>query len=732
MRRWFGLTISLAVVLICGRAHAIDVPGTGDDAGKTVVYRDTWGVPHIYAPTMEAALYAQGWAQAEDRPAELLKNLKRALGEWASIDGPRFLSYDMVARVWDHYGVAQRNADKIDPVVRKHIQAYARGMRDYYAAHPEDVPDWWDKGDVNEYQLIAFGRLFLYAWSIEQAFADLGRIGIEPGAGQYHHGSNEWAVAPQRSAEGAAILLIDPHLSWWGMSRFWEFRVHAGDWNGSGFTLPGSPYIGLGHTDHLAWAMTTGGPDTADVYELTLNADNPSQYLYDGKWRQMTKREFTIAVKGGNPVPFTIWDSHYGPVIAMKDGKAYAARTAYADSVQVSEAWLKLNMGQDYTGAVDAMATLQLFPQNVMVADTAGNIYYERTGKIPKRPKGFDWSRPVNGSTSATEWQCFHPSSDHVHLLNPETGYMQNCNIPPDVMIPNSPLTQDKYPPYLYSDMGYGEGRGRGGWTGQRGARAVELLAGDDAVTWDEALAYAEDTKAYGVEQWQAVLQQANDAAGDEFSGEPLYRPGIEALLAWDGFMNPDSAGALKYYYWRMQLLGMAGPATVGEITRKVEFLLGPLGYAYEPEPLTQDELHALAAAVSPAMVRLQQDYGSLDAVWGDKFRVGRGDKSWPVGGGSLRDIGMRALRSVGYGNEREDKTRWGNDGQTSTQVVIMTSPPQSWTAVPIGQSDRPDSPHYRDQAERLFSEGRLKPTWWQPEDLVGHVESRTVLEHAP
>ena len=94
--------------------------------------------------------------------------------------------------------------------------------------------------------------------------------------------------------------------------------------------------------------------------------------------------------------------------------------------------------------------------------------------------------------------------------------------------------------------------------------------------------------------------------------------------------------------------------------------------------------------------------------------------------------MGMSTLRSVGYGEERPDHTRWGESGQTSTQIVVMSKPVRSWTYVPIGQSDRPDSPHYRDQAEKAFGQRRLKPTWWQPEELANHIESRTVLERAP
>ena len=129
-------------------------------------------------------------------------------------------------------------------------------------------------------------------------------------------------------------------------------------------------------------------------------------------------------------------------------------------------------------------------------------------------------------------------------------------------------------------------------------------------------------------------------------------------------------------------------------------------------------------------MAKLKADHGSLNAIYGDTFRVGREDVSWPLGGGGGR--GLTTLRNVGFGPERNDHTRWGSSGQTSTQVIVLSKPIRSWTYVPIGQSDRPDSSHYRDQAERLFSLRQLKPTWWLPKDLAKHIESRTVLAKAP
>lgn len=707
------------LVFVISMAGGANLPGTGADAGRTVIYRDTWGVPHIYAPTVEAGMYAVGWAQAEDRPQELLKNFLRAMGRSASFDGPGALETDQISLLWDHYGVSKRHFARNRPEVQAQIRAFVRGINDFYARHPQDLPRWWGKRKVDEHMAVAFGRFFLYGWSIGQAMGDLRAGGVRPGYDEPSRGSNQWAVSPQRSATGAAILCIDPHLSWWGPSRFWEFRIHAGALRGSGFTLPGCPSIGLGHNERVAWAMTTGGPDTADVYELTLSSDDPANYLYNGQWRNLTQRKVTVTVKGAGDREITLWASHHGPIVAMRQGKAYAARMSYAETVRICEVWHEFHLARDYRGIMAGLNLRQLFPQNVMVADSSGNIYYQRTGRVPKRPSGYDWSRPVDGSTSATEWQGLHPASDHVQLLNPEQGYMQNCNIPPDVMLVKSPLTPDKTLAYLFGSSG--------GYTNQRGARAVELLEADNSVTATEAQVYALDVRPYGVERWLEVLKQAHARLGDMYDDDPDYLAGIKDLLTWNGELRHDSKGALKYYYWRKQLIQEHGRDTVNEVARRIDYHLAALGKTMPALDLAPEELEAAAYCLAKAMAQLKADHGSLAATYGDTFRVGRDSRSWPLGGGG--GDGLTTLRNIGYGREHPDHTRWGNRGQTSTQVILLSQPIQSWTCPPIGQSDRPGSPHYTDQAEKIFSPRKLKPTWWLPEDLAQHVESRQVLD---
>ncbi len=341
---------------------------------------------------------------------------------------------------------------------------------------------------------------------------------------------------------------------------------------------------------------------------------------------------------------------------------------------------------------------------------------------------GYDWSVPVDGSTSDTEWQGIHPASDLLQVLNPPQGYMQNCNIPPDAMIPGGLFSLANTKPYIFASKNYGSSRN--GWTNQRGARAVQLLQADDSVTIEEALAYAVDVHVYGVERWLDVLRKAHESFGADQNGNEGYAAGIADVLAWSGDLLADSTGALKYYYWRQQIVDDHGSAAVNEAAQGIDqWYRIVTGEAETSAELDYAQSQSAVASFATAMKRLRDEMGSLDATYGDKFRVGRGGASWPVGGGGGFDT--RTLRSMGYASENDDYTKWGRSGQTSTQIVVMTKPIQSWWYLPVGQSDREDSPHYRDLAEKAFSKRQLQPTWWMPEDLVDHIESRTVLKGA-
>jgi acyl-homoserine lactone acylase PvdQ len=296
-------------------------------------------------------------------------------------------------------------------------------------------------------------------------------------------------------------------------------------------------------------------------------------------------------------------------------------------------------------------------------------------------------------------------------------------------MMPGSPFQLGATKDYIFGSREYGE---LAGWTNQRGARAVELLAADDSVTVEEAMAYINDLEPFGAGRWIEALSAADAASGAEHAEQPGYRAGLESLVRWDRRLAADSHGALVYDFWRSQIVEESGEslAALRELSARIDDWYAVVSdRAPAPLAVTPDDQKLLTATFARAMARLVAEHAE-GAVYGDRRRVGRGERSWPLGGGGGDQLlGLTTLRNIGYGAPRDDQTRWGVRGQTSTQIVVLTDPPQSWSYLPWGESDRPTSPHYADQAEKLFSPGVLKPSWWRPEDLAGHIESRTVLD---
>ncbi|MBD3647054.1 MAG: penicillin acylase family protein, partial [Pseudomonadales bacterium] len=208
-------------------------------------------------------------------------------------------------------------------------------------------------------------------------------------------------------------------------------------------------------------------------------------------------------------------------------------------------------------------------------------------------------------------------------------------------------------------------------------------------------------------------------------------RAAADQVLNWNGELRRDSDPALKYAYFRMALAESLGEDAHRALRDKIDqWYLIVENRTPPPVELSAADQQAIAAAFVKGLDDITGHFGSLDTPYGQVFRVGRDDDSWPVGGGGGDQYGLTTLRTMGYGPPRDDHTRWGTHGQTSTQIIELSTPIKSWIYIPVGQSDRPDSPHYNDQAEKLFSPREMKPSWWRPEDLAGNIESRSEYQY--
>ena len=658
------------------------------------ILRDEYGVPHIFAQDAAGAAFGSGYAQAEDRLEEMLKNYRRAEGTMAEAFGAEFFRDDWRQRVWRHRLVAEQHYKELRPRSREIIEAFQAGVRQYMQEHPGQVPAWAPK--LEPWQLVALGRYIIWGWPEGEAAGKLLHAGIQPDPIAYH-GSNEMLLAPSRTAMHAPIAVVDPHLSWYGAFRFYEMRLYGGDLAFSGACILGLPFPVLGHSRYASIAMTTGGPDTSDVYEEEVK---DGKYKFRDEWRPLETRREKIGVKVGDKIDWKdikIDSTVHGPIVAHKNGKSYSVAIPYADEVRLMDESWDVVTAHNLTEMKKALAMLQFMAQNIMVGTVDGDIYYVRNGRVPVRPKGCDPSQPMPGATGACEWQGVHPFEDLVQITNPPQGYMQNCNASPFAMIKetskNSPLLPEEYAahPYIYNE--------RRTPPHQRAAMMVDLLDAAHDVTAEQAIDLAFSPQVWHAELWQERIRKA--APESEFA---------KMLAAWNRRSDADSRPALAFYLFKMSL--DAGPKR-----------------AVDPPPtLTDDQIRT---ALAKAEARLKSEFPP-DAVFGTLFRVGRqgAAHTWPVSGGSLTEAGMATPRAISF--EKSGQEMIGHGGQTSTQIVILTKPPQSYMVIPLGESDHADSPHFDDQAEKLFSQSRVKSTYFlNRKELEKHVTKREELEFA-
>jgi acyl-homoserine lactone acylase PvdQ len=674
-------------------------------AGPVTLRRDTWGVPHIEAVSPADAAFAIGYAQAEDRLEDIYKNIRMAVGTMAEAFGPNYVQQDYIMRL-------VKNAERCEAYWRTapaHLKelgdGFIRGVEAYLKEHPERKPAF--ATELHGWQCAAIGRTMILNWPLETLMNELARK-----AQAVPFGSNSFAVSPLRSAAGCAIVMTDPHLTWEGMAVFHEARVHAGAYDQCGFWLVGSPLPALGHSGYVAWACTTGGPDTSDVYMVKLNPKNPLQYQYNGEWRNFEQEMITIAVKGQPPQQKPALYSIYGPVMAEPDlakGIAYCGASPYLEADKLFEQTYRMSTARSCAEFYEALSMLQMMEENITFADTQGNIQYVRNGCVPIRPEGYNWSVPVPGGTDATRWLGFHDLRDLVQVKNPPQGYFQNCNISPEKMMKDSPMTPDKYKGYIYNVTW--------DYLTPRGARLMELLDADTLVTKDEAMNYTLDVYDLLAKPWQKALKDALDADGRARLSQPEFAQAVNVVAAWDGQFTRDSVAAPIIRFWRLKCEKVLSAADIAA-----------------GKPLNRADQPKLLDMLAEALSEMKAKYGRLGVTWGEINLIGRGGKYFACPGAEFGSGGqMDRTETVMDVDGREDPAQPGKyigHGGSSTLLLSFLHPAgiESYSLVNWGESGDPGSPHYVDQAEKLYADRKFKPTWFRKEELKGHVESQKAL----
>ncbi|MDH3494155.1 MAG: penicillin acylase family protein, partial [Acidobacteriota bacterium] len=414
----FRLVILLCLSVLPAAAlfHMPVSAGTRADelAKQVTIYRDTFGVPHVYGQNDAAAVFGFAYAQAEDNFWRIEDSYMRAIGRASEVYGESTLGSDKLNHTLRIPNLAQAEYDRLDPHTRSICDAFAAGLNYYIDKNPRVGPRLLKR--MQGWYVLALIR-YLY---FQNGFANDRALRVsdrrtsrnERGMSS-SQGSNGWVVGAKKSSSGNAMLFINPHLPFFGPGQVYEGHIHSeSGWNFTGYTRFGFPMPYVGHNENGGWVSTDNYADLTDVYAETFdNKKNALAYRYGKGYRIATRYSHDIKVKTGDrlkSIKHVSVQTHHGPVVSKSNGKSLAIKMAKFEADGWLREWYLMTRASSLEELKSAMAPLDMLFGNVMYADRQGNTYYLYNGAVPRRDPKFDWKRPVDGSDPATEWKGFH------------------------------------------------------------------------------------------------------------------------------------------------------------------------------------------------------------------------------------------------------------------------------------------------------------------------------------
>ena len=380
-----------------------------DRLARTVtIYRDTYGVPHVFGYTDASTVFGFAYAQAEDNFWRVEENFILALGRGSELYGEKSLNEDRLNHALEIPRLARAEYSRLDRKMRTLCDAFAAGFNYYLTKHPEAHPRLLTR--IEPWYMLAFIRYnyFQNGFARDRNLTGDLQTAENDRALADNVGSNGWVIAPKRSKTGHAMLLINPHLPFFGPGQVYEGHVHSEEgWNFTGYTRFGFPFPYVGHNDDLGWVSTDNAADLEDVYAETFDdPKRPLAYRYGTGYRLAMERIEEIRVKTGTGVEvrrFKMIKTHHGPILSAKDGKLLAIRMAKFESDGWLREWYEMTSARTLAEFKAALRPQNMLFGNVMYADRQGNTYYLYNGAVPRRDPRFDWAKPLDGSDPATE-----------------------------------------------------------------------------------------------------------------------------------------------------------------------------------------------------------------------------------------------------------------------------------------------------------------------------------------
>jgi acyl-homoserine-lactone acylase len=725
---------TVLVLLLAALCVSLSAQGGGDQdvaawqrqAGNVTIIRDDWGIAHVYGRTDADAVFGVMYAQAEDDFNRVETNYINAMGRLAEAEGESEVYRDLRMKIFIDPEEMKAQYRASPPWLKALMNAFSDGLNFYLYKHPEVKPrvitrfePWmaltFSEGSIGgDIEKVALGQL--------QAFYGKAAGPQEPAedvnAPQEPGGSNGIAIAPSNTTGRRPLLLINPHTSFF-------FRAEAQmasdeGLNAYGAITWGQFFIYQGFNDRAGWMHTSSGVDGIDEYlETVVKNGDRFFYRYGTEERPVTTSTITVPYKTASGMArktFTIYRTGHGPIVRETNGKWVSIRLMQEPLKALTQSYTRTK-ARNYKAFRQTMELHTNSSNNTIYADADGNIAYFHGNFIPKRDVRFDWTRPVDGSDPATEWNGLLSVDESPRLLNPASGWLYNCNNWPwSAAGPSSPKKTD-YPAYVET----------GSAESARGLHALRVLEGKKDFTLDSLIAAAYDSYLPAFEPSIPALVKAWDGWAD---GQPLkakVSAQIALLRAWDLRWSATSVPTSLAVFW------------AEEMGRRVAADARKAGVSADVYIASSAAPEQLLDALSAVSDKLAADFGSWKTPWGDVNRFQRltGDivqpfkdagPSIPVGFTSAR---WGSLASFGARSYNGSKKIYGTSGNSFVAVVEFGDRVTAKAVSAGGESGDPASRHFNDQAKR-YSTGELRDVYFYPSQLEGHTERKYHPGDAP